>query len=541
MKHVVVAMCAIVLGAWPVFADCPATLAEQWVVNPSNSEANGQPAVLATYDTEDSYVITWARMLFGSPDTREILARKYDTATHALETSVTVNSTQCTGTCGWDYWYGMYNPSVASAPAAFSGRWFFSWYFQPGAAPNDDFNSIGRRFSSALVALAPDFIVNYVTTGYQYSTSTSAFPGVNKFVSSWIYNDFSPFLFTVGARIFGGSGAPVTNDIALTTVASERVRERSLSTSAYWASSAPNNRFVAAWVGYENPAPPYTYYSKIKFRIVDDNGNAVTAQDVIVDQFTCQGTLNQGCGFTTAWVAADSNGFVVVYALVDPVGGTTSAVIKARTYNVDGTPYGAAFTVADLGSADAAYEQPWPFVTLASWGCPGFLPSPYFLVTWRDYSLRASAFYPEGKLYKYLTNPIDVTGDVTLGASFLLGYDSEDGPVEADLTNDCSSDLRALLTWPARTSSYTFTGVKRKVHTFASLCGGGTSAPMSAFSATDAVETLESVDVFGEPAPTDYTFAPLMDFVDPTAPEAVYAPTEIVPGNLPDIEEDGAW
>lgn len=67
MKHVAVAMCAIVLGVWPVFADCPATLAEQWVVNPSNSEANGQPAVLATYDTEDSYVITWARMLFGSP------------------------------------------------------------------------------------------------------------------------------------------------------------------------------------------------------------------------------------------------------------------------------------------------------------------------------------------------------------------------------------------------------------------------------------------------------------------------------------------
>ena len=146
-------------------------------------------------DDEGAFVVVW--MTNGQDgDGRGVFGRRFDSAGTPLTGEFQVNS---------------YTNSIQDYPAiaaSSDGDWVAVWH---GFVPNSNLGVLGRRFNSAGVGLAVEFLVNALTTDGDHRYPTVDATGDGRFIVAWQGgNDgYGDGIF---ARRFDADGGPQANE-----------------------------------------------------------------------------------------------------------------------------------------------------------------------------------------------------------------------------------------------------------------------------------------------------------------------------------------
>jgi hypothetical protein len=278
----------------------------EFQVNTDTTDDQFAPAVAA--DGTGNFVIMWTDKASGY----RIFAQRYASSGAALGPEFQANVVN-----------GARFPKVAAADA---GDFVVVWE-RLGAAADGSYRGVfGRRFSSAGVALAPEFQVNTFTTSNQDSAALAA-DGAGNFVVVWQSNGQDGSGRGIFAQRYDAAGAALGGEFQVNTYTTS---DQSYPDVAV----APMGDFLVTWVGsgLEAGVPGYGVFGQL----YDSTGAAVGAQ-FLINTYTTSSQYN-------AAVSAGADGdFVVVWQSSGQDG--AGAGIFGQRLASSGTPLGGEFQV----------------------------------------------------------------------------------------------------------------------------------------------------------------------------------------------------
>jgi Ca2+-binding RTX toxin-like protein len=241
-----------------------------------------------------------------------------------------------------------YAPTVT---ALTDGRFLLTWdHYGDEDGPGDEIHA--RLFNANGTPVAADFIANSTTTGIQSAASVSAL-SAGRFVMTWMSEDTGDgSLGAIRARIFNANGTAAGADFIVNSTATSDQVNPAVAVLA-------DGRMVFTWQSYDSGDGDL---SCIRARIYSAAGVAL-GTDFIVN------TTTFGAQSDVAITTLADGRFVMAWASTD-TGDGADGCIRARLYNLDGTPAGSDFII----NTTAADYQFTPVLTA--------LPNGTFQVAW---------------------------------------------------------------------------------------------------------------------------------------------------------------
>ncbi|MGL4487812.1 MAG: hypothetical protein ACRCU5_00015, partial [Rhizobiaceae bacterium] len=230
-----------------------------------------------------------------------------------------------------------YAPTVT---ALTNGRFLLTWdhYGDEDGAGDDVY---ARLFEANGTPVATGFVANSTLTGIQSATSVSALSG-GGFVMTWMSSDTADgSLGNIRARIFNASGVATGADFIVNSTSAEDQTSPSVTV-------LPDGRMVFVWQSDDTGDGDF---STIRARLFTAAGVAL-GTDFIVNNTT------SGFQSDPAITALADGRIVMVWASTDG-GDGSDGNIRARLFNLDGTPAGNDFVV----NTTLANAQVTPVVT----------------------------------------------------------------------------------------------------------------------------------------------------------------------------------
>jgi Ca2+-binding RTX toxin-like protein len=206
------------------------------------------------------------------------------------------------------------------------GRFLLTWdHFGDDDGPGDEVYA--RLFNADGTPVGADFIVNSTLTGIQSAASVSAL-SAGRFVMTWMSTDTGDgSLGTIRARIFNADGTPSGADFIVNSTTTSDQTTPAITVLA-------DGRMVFTWQSYDAGDGDL---SCIRARIYTAAG-VPSGPDFIVN------TTSLGAQSDAAITALADGRFVVAWASTD-AGDGSEGCIRARLFNLDGTPAGDDFIV----------------------------------------------------------------------------------------------------------------------------------------------------------------------------------------------------
>jgi serralysin len=288
-----------------------------FIVNSSTADFQVEPAITTLADGR--VVMTWRSFDNGDGLSTCIRARIFNANGTPTGVDFIVNSTATAAQS---------NPSVAVLA---NGNIVFSWESDDTAD-----TSLGcirtRIFSSAGTAVGSDFVSNSTVTGQQYAPTVTALTD-GRFLLTWDhYGDEDGPGDEIHARLFNANGTPIGADfIANSTVSGIQ--------SATSVSALSAGRFVMTWMSSDTADGSL---GTIRARIFNANGTASGA-DFIVNSTTTQDQASPA-------ITVLSDGRMVFTWQSDDAGDGDLSCIRARIYTAAGVASGADFIVNTTGA-----------------------------------------------------------------------------------------------------------------------------------------------------------------------------------------------
>jgi Ca2+-binding RTX toxin-like protein len=211
------------------------------------------------------------------------------------------------------------------------GRFLLTWdHFGDEDGPGDEIHA--RLFNADGTPVAADFVANSTLTGIQSAASVSAL-SAGRFVMTWMSSDPADgSMGAIRARIFNANGTAAGADfIVNSTATSDQVNPAVTVLS--------DGRMIFTWQSYDSGDGDL---SCIRARIYNAAGVASGA-DFIVN------TTSLGAQSDAAITALADGRFVVAWASTD-TGDGADGCIRARLFNLDGTPAGDDFIINTTGA-----------------------------------------------------------------------------------------------------------------------------------------------------------------------------------------------
>ncbi len=230
-----------------------------------------------------------------------------------------------------------YAPTVT---ALTDGRFLLTWdHYGEEDGPGDEIHA--RLFNADGTPVGADFVANSTLTGIQSAASVSALSG-GRFVMTWMSDDTGDgSLGTVRARIFNAGGTASGADFIVNTTTAEDQTSPAVAVLA-------DGRMVFTWQSNDSGDGDL---SCIRARIYGASG-VPTGADFIVN------TTGAGSQSDVAITALADGRFVMAWASSDD-GDGSGGCIRARLFNLDGTPAGDDFII----NTTAADYQVTPALT----------------------------------------------------------------------------------------------------------------------------------------------------------------------------------
>jgi hypothetical protein len=389
-----------------------------FIVETTNAEDQFSPAVAALNDGH--FVVTWTSTDTGDGDDFCVRARIFDADDpSAAAADFIVNTTTASF---------QRNSSVTTLA---NGNFLITYESLEGPI-GQEFSIRARLFDSSGTAIGNDFLVNQIVVGIKETPKISALG--DGFIVTWLNagEDLtSPVRFR--ARIYDAAGNPGDDFVVNSTPSNLQGISPSVA-------QLEGGLFVVTWesTDFDSNNPSDTNSDDgsgtcIRARIFT-SGGAALGNDFIVNT-----TTSNSQGSPTVTALADGR-FVIAWDSFDTGDGSQTCV-RARIFNVDGTPNGEDFII--------------PFVTVGDQFHPSLvaLPDGRFAATWDSGTdIRAQFFDPKiftgtdnadtwtgGNLIDQITGGL--AGD-TLGG--LGGNDIISGEAGGDvLTGGLGKDLLA--------------------------------------------------------------------------------------------------
>jgi hypothetical protein len=304
---------------------------DEFQVNSTDFVASyGDRAKAVARDEEGNFLVVWYANNDG--DGSGIFAQRFDAAGMPQGIEFQVNS------------YTTYSQSYPSVATTSDGGFVVAWhgYGLDGAS----YGIRGQRLDATGAALAAEFVVNDITTGYQYRPKVAATAG-GGFVVAW--ESYDSGNYRIDARRFGMMGNPLGGDFQANTDTTGRRYGASVDT-------ADDGSFVVVWTAAYADGSGYG----IAGRRFAADGNA-TGGEFQVNAFT------SGYQFYPAVSSRGDGGFVLAWAGPGSVDGSG---VHGRVFDAAGLPVGGdiavnAYTTGTQSSPAVAVEADGSFAV--SW------------------------------------------------------------------------------------------------------------------------------------------------------------------------------
>jgi hypothetical protein len=297
----------------------------EFQVNTFTTNRQYDPVVAAAAD--GTFTVVWTNYA-----QIEVLAQRFDARGQRLGGEFAV------ATRGYGF-----GPDIAADP---SGAFMVAWN-----APDDDtIGIVARVFDAGGNPSGPEFQVNAYVTSYQFNPAVAHVPGGN-FVVVWQhYGDPGGEYVSVMARLFDGTGAPLTGDFQANVFSTGRQLRPA-------AVGQPGGAFVVVWVDDTQDGS----YTGVFGRLFDAGGQPVAGEfqvntTTLYEQDSPDVAVDAAGNFVVVWDSFGQDGHD--YGIV------------ARLFDASGKPLGPEFQV----NTYTTYRQYRPSVVRE--------PGGHFVVTW---------------------------------------------------------------------------------------------------------------------------------------------------------------
>jgi hypothetical protein len=202
-----------------------------------------------------------------------------------------------------------------------------------GSVQDGDGGSIqGRRYDTAGNPIGGEFLVNTVTTGYQYRPRVGL-ASDGRFVVSWMSQDVDGSISGIAARRFDASGNPIGAEFVVNTYTTGFQGDGDLAVEA-------NGSFVAVWGDYGNDRDGS--YAAILGQRYDASGIRLGGE-FQVNTYTTGNqrfpsvSVSPTGGFVAAWRSnpGDGSGYGVFSRRFDASGNAMGSDFVVNTYTTD--------------------------------------------------------------------------------------------------------------------------------------------------------------------------------------------------------------
>ncbi len=294
-------------------ADGTAT-GNDFVVNSTTVDNQVTPAVTAL--AGGGFAVTWSTFYDERDGGRSVVARVFDgngapRGGDFLAVTTTASDQS--------------DPTIAALP---SGGFVVTWR-SPDEAPSDGWGLRGRMFTAGGAGIAGDFGVNATTDGHEQGSAVTSLSD-GRFVVAWFSNDSGAPGSHIRARFFSANGSPNGGDFVVNTTLTSGDQKPALTRLS-------DGRVLISWQsGATDPGDGSG--SGIRGRIYGADGRPV-GNDFLVNKTTYSVQEDP------AIVGLADGRFVVAWSSDNLPGDGIGISIRARVFNIDGTPAGDDFIV----------------------------------------------------------------------------------------------------------------------------------------------------------------------------------------------------
>jgi len=302
-------------------------IGQDFIVNSTTAGAQSNPSITTLADGR--FLMTWSSDDAGDGSGACIRGRIYNATGTAAGNDFIVNTTTTN------------RQTDSSVTVLTDGRFVVTWQSEdPGDGSSHCIR--GRIYKADGVAVGNDFIVNTTTTGYQADPAVIELPD-GRFVVVWESDEAGDGSgYCVRGRLYGADGNPAGDDFVVDTSPHLDQYDPNVTTLS-------DGRFVVTWTSEDGGDGAGV--TCIRGRIYGSDGVAA-GSDFVVNSSSADDQYGRE-------IAALADGrFIVTWASYDP-GDGSGPCVRVRIYEADGSPAGNDFIL----NSTAANTQYAPSVT----------------------------------------------------------------------------------------------------------------------------------------------------------------------------------